>query len=189
MNDDLHVENFSLIVVVTELMFIFAVFLNFLIFKINPVNFIHFNVKTLLIAIPITLLLTIANIFALEFLYKYVSFFKKLKEAYDHIVPMLKKITFPEVIMISLISGFAEELFFRGVIQSVFGILIGALLFGGFHVGNKKTIPYGIYAMGIGFFFGYLFHVSNNLFLPISVHILNNFIALNYMKYYYAKNY
>jgi membrane protease YdiL (CAAX protease family) len=60
-------------------------------------------------------------------------------------------------------------------------------MFGLFHIGNKKTIPYGIYACLIGFLFGFLYHLSNNLFLPIAVHILNNFIALNYIKYYYAK--
>lgn len=189
MNKEISGSNFSLIVIFTEFIFIFIIFFCFLLFGINPVHHIHFNLKTLLISIPFTALLIIFNFISLHFLSKYFSFFKFLKNAYEFILPMVKDVTLFQSILLAIVSGFAEELFFRGLLQVQLGLVFASVLFGLFHIGNKKTIPYGLYSMGIGFYFGYLFHISGNLFLPILVHIFNNFLALNYMKYYYRKNF
>lgn len=72
-------------------------------------------------------------------------------------------------------SGVAEEMFFRGAMQPTFGLLLSALIFGGVHVGPKRSfVPWTIWAFVMGLLFGTLFEATGVLLGPIIAHVLIN---------------
>lgn len=80
-----------------------------------------------------------------------------------------------------IIAGFAEELLFRGVIQSGFkkwGIKISigasALIFMLMHGNAEQTVHQFI----VGVLIGYVFYKTNNLWIGVFIHIFNNFIPV-----------
>ncbi|OGI04403.1 MAG: hypothetical protein A2287_06560 [Candidatus Melainabacteria bacterium RIFOXYA12_FULL_32_12] len=155
--------------------------------KINPFNKIYFDYADIFWAIIGAVFILLINYVSINELSKLIPFFRNLKDAYNDIAYLAANVSLPGALVIALISGFAEEFFFRGILQQQFGIVIASVVFGLFHIGNAKTLYYGIYAVIIGFYLGWLFIFTGNLLVPIIVHVLNNFIALPYMRYYYHK--
>jgi uncharacterized protein len=84
---------------------------------------------------------------------------------------------------IALLPAFAEELFFRGVIQKIFknlfksghiAIWVTAFLFSSIHFQFFGFLPRLI----LGLVFGYLFFWSGTLWLPIISHFVNNAVPV-----------
>ena len=91
------------------------------------------------------------------------------------------------IIFIGAFAAVAEEMFFRGVLQKQLGKLfknlhtsvwIAAFIFSLMHMQFYGFLPRVV----LGAMLGYLFVYSNNLWLPIFVHFLNNalVVALNF---------
>jgi uncharacterized protein len=87
------------------------------------------------------------------------------------------------IFVIAIIPAIGEEFLFRGVLQRLFydwlkngqfAIIVGAILFSGIHLQFYGFIP----RMILGILFGYLFYWSNNIWLPVIGHFLNNFITV-----------
>jgi len=95
----------------------------------------------------------------------------------------MRMLSVEDIILISIVSGCAEELLFRGWFQTTYGIVPASILFGIIHIWGKPGIPYGIYAIGIGFVLGGLFAYTGNLWAPVLAHTLNNFLGLMANKY------
>ena len=85
------------------------------------------------------------------------------------------------VIIVSLLAGFCEEIFFRGLIMRGYerlgsrpAVIISAVLFGIFH--------YNIYnlfgAVMLGIVFGSLVMVTNSIYAGVIGHIINNGLAI-----------
>lgn len=174
------------VITIESVLFLIAIGLGYL-FHLNAFNLIKYDLKDISFAVLATILLLVVNFLAINVFSKYVIIFKHLKEAYNEIAPVAANVTLPGAFIIAIFSGFAEEFLFRGILQTQFGIIIASIVFGIFHIGNKKTVWYGIYAVLIGFYLGWLYHITGNLMIPILVHSLNNFLALFYMRYYYNK--
>jgi membrane protease YdiL (CAAX protease family) len=90
---------------------------------------------------------------------------------------------FVNLILIAVIPAFGEELLFRGVIQRIFsdmaknvhwGIIITAFLFAALHMQFFGFLP----RMAMGVLFGYLLIWTQNLWVPILAHLLNNGMAV-----------
>lgn len=87
-----------------------------------------------------------------------------------------------EALALALLSGFAEELFFRGAVQGAFpahGWLWAALLFSLLHTGPGR--PYRLwtlFAFLAGLVFGLLTAWSGNLLAAITAHALVNAVNL-----------
>ena len=89
-------------------------------------------------------------------------------------------------IMIAIISGIGEELFFRGILQNILiewfknkhtGIIVTAVIFSFIHFQFYGFIPRFL----LGVYFGYLLFISSSIWIPIIAHIANNGIAvINY---------
>ena len=83
----------------------------------------------------------------------------------------------------------AEELFFRGMLQSwamslgfvppVAGLAIVALLFGFYHRLAGFPLPFLLLATAGGFLFGVLFYFSNTILTPIFVHFIADLALFN----------
>jgi membrane protease YdiL (CAAX protease family) len=179
-------ELVSTVITVESLLFLIASAWGYFA-HINPFISIRLNLSDITFAVLMAILLLIINFIVINIIPKYIPVFKHLKEAYDEITPVAANVTFQGAFIIAVFSGFAEEFLFRGILQIQFGMIIAAIIFGVFHIGSKKTVWYGIYAVLIGLYLGWLYHITGNLIVPIMVHCLNNFLALFYMRYYYFK--
>jgi len=126
-------------------------------------------------------MLLIVNYVAITYGSSSIRFFRLLKRLIeDEIVLLFKDVPIVVVLALALLSGVAEEVFFRGVLQAQIGIIGASVIFGAAHIWRKTALSYGVYAMLIGGYFGGLYRVTGNLWVPIVAHIVNNFIALLY---------
>jgi len=87
------------------------------------------------------------------------------------------------ILVIGVLAGVGEELFFRGLIQPKmqgyfrsphWGIWVTAIVFSAIHVQFYGFLP----RLFLGALFGYLYHYTGSLFYPILGHILNNALTL-----------
>jgi len=85
------------------------------------------------------------------------------------------------VLIIAVVPAIGEEIIFRGLLQGkimdslknpVAAIWITAFLFSAFHMQFEGFIP----RLLLGALLGYLYYWTNNLWVPIIAHFLNNFI-------------
>lgn len=84
-----------------------------------------------------------------------------------------------DLLVVALIPALCEELLFRGCLQQVFrewfknphtAIWVTAIIFSGAHLEFYGFVP----RMVLGAVLGYLFYWSNNLWVPILGHMINN---------------
>lgn len=99
------------------------------------------------------------------------------------LVHRLRLLSLEDIFLISLMSGLAEEIMFRGWIQNELGIVVASVLFGLVHIWGQRGLGYGIYAIGMGFILGGLYMYTGSLWAPAAAHILNNLIGLLSIKF------
>jgi uncharacterized protein len=87
------------------------------------------------------------------------------------------------LLIIAIIPAVGEEFLFRGVLQKIFqditknkhmAVLLAAILFSAIHGQFFGFIP----RFALGVFFGYIMLWSNNIWLPVLAHFINNAIAV-----------
>lgn len=91
----------------------------------------------------------------------------------------------PNIAVVSILAGLAEESLFRGLIQAgleseigkPFALLVASAIFGLCHAVNR---PYAAVAGAIGLYLGVIFLATGNLLAPIVTHALYDFVALLY---------
>ena len=127
------------------------------------------------------LFLLMVNYLAIVYGSRYSSFFRTLKDLIEQdISPIFKNIHVWSIGLIAIFSGVSEEIFFRGVLQAQIGLFLSSIIFGCAHIWKTTAILYGIYAAIIGLYFGVLYTLTGNLWVPIIAHITNNFVAILY---------
>ncbi len=91
------------------------------------------------------------------------------------------------LLVFAVLPALLEELVYRGYVLRVlrvhgdwFAVAVSAVLFGLMH-GNVKQIPF---ALVVGFALGWLYIMTDNIWLPVSVHFANN--AFAYLMDYFA---
>jgi membrane protease YdiL (CAAX protease family) len=90
------------------------------------------------------------------------------------------------VVLVAGLAGLGEELLFRGAIQAwlvdvgdpVSGVVLAALIFG---LAHYVTTAYFIAASLMGLYLGLLYQLSGNLLLPVLVHALYDWVAIEYL--------
>ncbi len=84
-----------------------------------------------------------------------------------------------EVLVLALVSGFAEELFFRGAMLAAWGPFISAVLFALMHSGRGRAFAFWtLFALAAGGVFTALTLHTGNLLAAIWGHVLVNAINL-----------
>ena len=84
-----------------------------------------------------------------------------------------------EAFALALLSGFAEELFFRGAVQGTLGLVAATLLFGLLHSGPGKELRlWTLFALLAGGILGLLMQWRGNLLGPVAGHFLVNAVNL-----------
>ncbi len=98
--------------------------------------------------------------------------------------PRLPDVGLGSIVLVAVLSGVGEEILFRGWLQTQGGIVVASVLFGGAHIWGKEGIPYGLYAIGMGFVLGGLFeYTGQTLWAPILAHAVNNLLGFLALKY------
>ena len=86
------------------------------------------------------------------------------------------------ILLIGVLTGISEELFFRGALQGLFAstklnkhlaVWITAIIFSAMHFEVYGLLP----RMLLGAFFGYLLWWTGSLWIPIFAHALNNSVV------------
>ncbi len=139
----------------------------------------------LLLAIPLVLLVLMASTGP-------VSKVDLIKRAMDNITGRLKQVlgsslqslTAIDIVLMSTAAGFAEELFFRGLLQSHLGVIGAAIIFGLLHA---LTPAYFVMATAIGLYFGYLYEATGNLLIPMVSHAAYDIFALTLLQSQFAR--
>jgi len=128
------------------------------------------------------------------YLAKVSPFFQSIKSSLDSLDKMIENTygdllstnNFLEgifvIIIVSIVPAVCEETMFRGFIQKSFefklkpfwAALITAIFFGLYHFNPYGLIP----LIGLGFYFGFAAYTSNSIFIPMTLHFLNNFAAI-----------
>jgi membrane protease YdiL (CAAX protease family) len=101
-----------------------------------------------------------------------------------YLVPLVSNLNLIDLIAIALISGFCEEVFFRGIMQQKFGLLLTSLIFGIFHDPFFQFVSYSLLALIYGLVLGALYQWTHNLWAPITAHFVHNLISLIFLRYF-----
>jgi hypothetical protein len=92
---------------------------------------------------------------------------------------LLGKRSLRECVVLAVVSGVAEEAFFRGVLQPALGWLLASLIFGLVHFAPKRELlPWTGFALAAGLALGALFEFTGNLVAPIVAHVGINAVNL-----------
>jgi uncharacterized protein len=84
-----------------------------------------------------------------------------------------------EALGLALLSGLAEEVFFRGAVQPSWGYLPATLLFGLLHTGRGRAFAlWGLLALAAGAALGALMLWRGNLLGPVVAHVVVNAVQL-----------
>jgi membrane protease YdiL (CAAX protease family) len=112
---------------------------------------------------------------------KFLSFFDEFVR--KTLIPIFSQVNTMDILLIASVSGFAEELFFRGVLQAQLGIVIASIIFGLFHFTGPRYLFYVIWAALAGYFMGLLLDRFHTLWVPILAHATNNFISIAMLRF------
>ncbi|WP_081995764.1 CPBP family intramembrane glutamic endopeptidase [Thermus sp. 2.9] len=85
------------------------------------------------------------------------------------------------LILLALLSGVAEEVFFRGLVQGLLvswlggvGVFLQALLFALLHPAPRRAFAYPLYTWVAGLLFGWAYLLTESLLPGILAHFLHN---------------
>jgi membrane protease YdiL (CAAX protease family) len=96
---------------------------------------------------------------------------------------LLGGLTAPQALALAALSGFAEELFFRGAVQGAVGWLAASLLFALLHSGPGPEFRlWTLFAACAGLLFGALMLWRGNLLAPALAHFLVNAVNLRRLR-------
>ncbi len=106
--------------------------------------------------------------------------FSSLGEALaDTLGESLAGIRVADGILLAFASGIAEEMFFRGALQPAVGLVWASVIFGACHFLPRRELAlWSLYAVAMGFAFGWLFEATGHLAAPVAAHVLVNAVNL-----------
>ena len=92
---------------------------------------------------------------------------------------ILSPLSYFQILMLALLSGFVEEWFFRGILLTHFGLMISSIAFGlGHFIPSAKLWLWSIWTFFIGIILGLIFQSSESLLLVVLIHSLTNGVLL-----------
>ena len=90
-----------------------------------------------------------------------------------------------EIAAYALLSGVAEELFFRGAMQPALGLVLTSLVFGAVHFGPVPRFwVWTVWAGAMGLVFGALVALTGDLYGAVLAHVVINYENLHFIDAY-----
>ena len=100
---------------------------------------------------------------------------------------VLGRLRVSECIALALLSGVAEEAFFRGALQPQVGLWVASAAFALAHFAPRRDLwPWTLCSFAAGLALGLLFTWTGNLVAPIAAHALINAVNLRVLAVRYA---
>lgn len=125
---------------------------------------------------------------ALVVLGKRISFLSGLtKMSEEFLQPLVGLLGPADILLLSLLSGFCEEVLFRGILQAQIGVFAASFVFGIFHDPSFKQKSYIILATLAGLALGLLYQWTGNLWSCILAHAAHNFVAMISLRYFFKR--
>ena len=95
---------------------------------------------------------------------------------------MLSPLTDSEIVVLAAASSVGEEMFFRGALLPVVGVVASSAIFALLHIGPKaRHLPWTVSSFGAGLLFGGMFLWTGDLTGPVLAHFLINFLNLRHV--------
>jgi membrane protease YdiL (CAAX protease family) len=108
--------------------------------------------------------------------------FESARALEDELRRLLGPVEPAEVVALALLSGFAEELFFRGAVQAAFGWVAATVLFTVLHTGNGKSFRlWTLFAAIAGLMFAGLVIWRESLLSAMVAHMVVNAVNLRHL--------
>lgn len=121
-----------------------------------------------------------AGLFAALAIWTSVIVFRPLRKSKSlRILNFLRNGSWLQLISLCLAAGVAEEVFFRGFLQTLIGLLPAAVIFGVAHAYGRLYIAVALLA-GLGL--GYLYIYSGSLAAVIATHTVYNLAVMSLLK-------
>ncbi len=110
------------------------------------------------------------------------SLSQRARDLEDELGKMLGPLAPAEIVALALLSGFAEELFFRGAMQASWGWLVTTIIFALIHTGPGPAYrTWTLFAAVAGLALGGLMLWRGNLLAPVVAHVLVNGVNLRWL--------
>lgn len=102
---------------------------------------------------------------------------------HNDLAPVARSMSGAGILVLAALSAVAEELWFRGLLQSWIGLVPQALVFGIVHqVSGRSRWIWIVWAGVFGLLLGALFELTGSLLGPLVAHALINAANLHYLK-------
>lgn len=107
-----------------------------------------------------------------------------LKRWMLQVAPLFSTIRLRDMVMLSVVAGFGEEILFRGVLQPIAGIWLASALFAAVHVlrWDSDGVKMMLFYLPFGLLLGGLYALTGNLWGSCVAHTLYDLIALWWMQ-------
>ena len=152
-------------------------------FHLQLLSLLAFNQKAMLIGLGAGAV-TAASAYILLLLCTRTSVLPQLRQITDQILlPVVANLNLVDILIIAALSGFCEEVFFRGIIQGKCGLLLTSIAFGLSHSPSLRHFSYALLAFVYGLMLGALFDYTGNLWSPIIAHATHNSIVFLILRY------
>ena len=112
-----------------------------------------------------------------------VSRWKPAKLLHSDLRPVVRDAGDGTILVLGLASGVTEELFFRGLLTPLLGLVLSSLAFGALHqLRGRAGVVWAIWATIMGLLFGGVFLATGSLLGPILAHAAINVINLRFLR-------
>jgi membrane protease YdiL (CAAX protease family) len=102
---------------------------------------------------------------------------------------LLGPLSWADCLVLAVLSGVAEEVFFRGALQPLVGLVPATLIFGLVHfVPRRELLPWTGFALAAGLLLGILFEATGNLLAPVLTHVTVNALNLRFLSLHHARD-
>lgn len=107
---------------------------------------------------------------------------RKMSE--EFLAPLMSRLNPIDMLLLSALAGFSEEVLFRGILQQQLGMAGASFLFGFVHDPTFKQKGYMILATFAGIALGYLYQWTGSLWSCVAAHTFHNVVSMLILKYY-----
>lgn len=115
-------------------------------------------------------------------LHRPAGVWRRVRAAVDDVlIPTFSTLAPWQVAVVSIAAGVGEELFFRGFLQPLVGLVGASVAFGLAHVAGARMAAFGVWAAAMGAALGGLALVTGGLLAPMTAHACYDVLAFSYL--------
>ncbi|MFN2745559.1 MULTISPECIES: CPBP family intramembrane glutamic endopeptidase [Bacillus] len=125
-----------------------------------------FDLNILTFGIPLAFFVILADLAVMKWVPRHMYDDEGINEK------LFRNRSYPHILILTLFIAFTEEILFRGVIQTHFGIWTASIIFAILHFRYLKKWLLFVMVVSISFLLGLSFQQTDNLFVPVTAHFL-----------------